>query len=221
MIALVLAGGDLTPNARLRHLAKEASLVIAADSGLTHASALGVSPDLIVGDFDSVTPQDLQRYPNTPHSRHPTQKNDLALELAAKEALNLGASHLRLMGVIGSRLDQSLGGLLIAAKLHKERVPTTVHTINTDVHFISQNESLRPTRPAGTLFSVLSLSPKSTISIRGANYPLDNHSLAFGVGQGISNLSTSGLEVHVKEGLVALLLQDDSLATEVVKNNSS
>ncbi|MCH2666553.1 MAG: thiamine diphosphokinase [Deinococcales bacterium] len=221
MIALVLAGGDLTPNARLRHLAKEASLVIAADSGLTHASTLGVSPDLIVGDFDSVTPQDLQRYPNTPHSRHPTQKNDLDLELAAKEALNLGASHLRLMGVIGSRLDQSLGGLLIAAKLHKERVPTTVHTIDTDVHFISQNESLRPTRPAGTLFSVLSLSPKSAISIRGANYPLDNHLLAFGVGQGISNLSTSGLEVHVKEGLVALLLQDDSLATEVVKNNSS
>ena len=52
MIALVLAGGDLTPNARLRHLAKEASLVIAADSGLTHASALGVSPDLIVGDLN-------------------------------------------------------------------------------------------------------------------------------------------------------------------------
>jgi len=180
---------------------------------------LGVSPDLIVGDFDSVAPADLQRYPKTPCARHPTQKDQLDLELAAEEAINRGASHLRLMGVIGSRLDQSLGGLLIAARLHGDRIPTTVHTIDTDVHFIGNDEVLRPTRPAGTRFSLLSLSGKSTVSIRGAYYPMENHLLPFGVGQGISNMSTDSLEVHVKKGLVVLLLQEASLITKDGQKN--
>ena len=220
MIGLVLGGADFPPNTKLRRLAKEASLVIAADSGLAHASGLGVSPDLIVGDFDSVKAQDLERYPDTPRCQHPTGKDELDLELAAKAAIKLGASRLRLMGVVGSRLDQSLGGLLIAAKLHKERVPTTVHTIDTDVHFLSKNEALRPIRPAGTQFSVLSLSHKSTISIQGADYTLKDHPLQFGVGQCISNGTTDHLQIHVEAGLVILLLRDGPLVTEVGQQDS-
>jgi thiamine pyrophosphokinase len=208
MIALVLAGGDLSPNPRLRRLAKEASLVIAADSGLAHASGLGLSPDLIVGDFDSADPEDLRHHPKALRVRHPTQKDQLDLELAAEEAINQGASSLRMMGVVGSRLDQSLGGLLIAARLHKERIPTTVHTSDTDVHFVNADEAIRPTRPAGTRFSLLSLSGTSTVSVRGAYYPLKDHPLPFGVGHGISNISTGALEVRVKAGLVSLLLQE-------------
>lgn len=61
-------------------------LVIAADGGLAHARVLGVNPQLLVGDLDSVEAADLRRHESVPVESHPTDKDQLDLELALAAA---------------------------------------------------------------------------------------------------------------------------------------
>ncbi len=126
-VALVLAGGE-PPLASLRdELVAGAGLVIAADGGLAHADALGVSPDLIVGDMDSVSPELLARYAGVERETHLERKDQLDLELALEAAVARGATTLRIVGAFGGRLDQSLAALLIAARYAASGCDLSLH----------------------------------------------------------------------------------------------
>src|SRR4051794_1456651 len=86
---LVFAGGDAPGPGGLARTAG-ADLVIAADSGLAHARALGVHVDLVIGDLDSVDPTDLDAAvaDGAVVERHPAAKDATDLELALDPALD-------------------------------------------------------------------------------------------------------------------------------------
>ena len=101
-------------------------LVIAVDSGLERVRVLGLKPDLIIGDMDSVEPELLQLHPNTTQLRHPADKNETDTELAIHYALDAGASEIVLLGAVGDRLDHTLANVLLLAMPELERVPATL-----------------------------------------------------------------------------------------------
>src|SRR5262245_49522689 len=96
----ILLGGDLV---RTPYLDAQVagSLVIAADSGIRHAAALGLVPELWVGDFDSVPKRMANAYPNVRREVFPTEKDKTDGELAIDTALALGAASLVLAGAFG------------------------------------------------------------------------------------------------------------------------
>lgn len=182
-------------------------LVVAADAGLRHAKRLGVTPDVIVGDFDSVTLELLARYAGTPTQRYPTDKDKLDLELAIDYALARGATRFCLAGVLGDRLDQLLAALFIAARLREAGYPVSLHGERQDVYLL-QGEQLVLELAPQTLFSVLSLTPTATLSIAGARYPLAQATLHYGTGLGVSNrVATAPLAVAVHSGQIALVIE--------------
>ena len=206
MKALVLAGSDILVTDALRELCKDADFVLAADSGIRHAEVLGVTPDLIVGDFDSATSTDLERYPNVPKQTHPVRKDLLDLELALDEAVARGATELLIVGALGGRLDQTLAALFIAAR-YQEKRRVTLHSGHTAAYPLSTGDVLELNVQAGLTFSVLSLSPVSRLSLAGPSYPLTQSELPFGVGLGVSNETTAApLKVTLHEGSALLLL---------------
>ena len=206
MKALILAGGDITPTPALLTLCQTCTLVIAADSGVRHAAALGVVPDIIVGDFDSATEAQLAPYPEVPRRTHPVRKDALDLELALNEATGRGAAELLIVGALGGRLDQTLAALLIAAR-YRNRYSAMLHSGHAAAYPLQSGDVLSLPLPPGTPFSVLSLGPVSTISLTGASYPLERATLAFGVGLGVSNeVVETPLRVELHEGLALLLL---------------
>src|SRR5688572_20257234 len=89
-VALVFAGGDPLPEGISERLPADA-FVIAADSGLRYAQLLGRRVDLVVGDFDSVDPDDLAaaEASGAAVERHAAAKDATDLELA------LDAAHAR------------------------------------------------------------------------------------------------------------------------------
>lgn len=205
--ALILAGGDLTPTPALLEAARLSELIIAADSGLRHTRVLGVTPDVIVGDFDSVSERDLASYPSVPQVRYPVDKDQLDLEIAIDYALERGAGQLYLAGVLGGRLDQLLAALLIAAGLRERGVAVSLHGSHQDVYLLSE-ETITLVLAPMTLFSVLSLHAKAVLTIKNARYPLKNATLQYGTGLGVSNRTTElPLLVHVEKGLVALIIE--------------
>jgi thiamine pyrophosphokinase len=206
MKAVILAGGDLNLSSFVKDLVQKAQWVVAADSGLHHAKGLNLKPDLIVGDFDSVSQETLKQYPNIPRKHFPEHKDVLDIEIAIQAARQQGASSYHLLGSIGSRLDQSLATLFIATRLKKEGFDVSIHG-KQDVFFLSGETKIFDL-PRQQLFSLLSLEPSSTVSLENALYPLEHFRLEFGVGLGVSNrVKVSPLKVTVQEGLVAVILE--------------
>ena len=208
MKALILAGGEFKATESLKKLASQAKLVIAADSGLRHAESLDIVPDVIVGDFDSVSKETLEHYPNIAREKYFSEKNNLDLEIAIDLAKEKGVKELILVGALGDRLDQSLAAIFIAARLKSEGIAVSLHSAKQDVYLIIAQEEMKLDIPLATTFSLLSLEKASKVTILNAKYPLNNFPLSFGVGLGVSNKVTSSpLIVQVSYGLVVCVLE--------------
>src|SRR5215471_5792866 len=109
--ALIVAGGELTLSDRVRAAASAADVVIAADSGLRGASALGRKVDVLIGDLDSLTdkPPD-----GVEIVRFPTAKDQTDLHLAIREAVRRGATRVDVLAALrGPRLDHGVANLLL------------------------------------------------------------------------------------------------------------
>ena len=209
MKALILAGSGVTPTDALKTLCRDAALVVAADSGVRHASVLGVQPDLVVGDFDSATLEDLEPYKDVPREVHPARKDLLDLELALTVAQKRGATKYLIVGALGGRLDQTLAALFISSRLHEQH-RVVLHSGHSAAYPLKTGDVLTLTLPEGTTFSVLSLAPVSVVSLGGSSYPLERAELPFGVGLGVSNRTTrEPLRATLHEGTALLLVDLD------------
>jgi thiamine pyrophosphokinase len=207
MKAVILAGGELSIRPVIEALAKNADYIVAADGGLHHALTLDIKPDVIVGDFDSVSPEILEQFPEVPKKSYSRHKDLLDLEIALGVALERGATHIAILGAVGGRFDQSLATLFIATRFRREGVIISLHG-QQDIYLLLAPESERYMVPEGQCFSLLSLSNKSVITLTNAAYPLNEFALEYGVGLGVSNeVKTSPLTVNVHEGLIVLVLE--------------
>lgn len=207
-VALVLAGG-VVPLGHLREsLVEGVTMVVAADGGLELAASLGVAPDLLVGDMDSVTPETLSRYPNVAIERHPRRKDELDLEIAIDVAVARGVRSIRVAGAFGDRLDQSLAALLVAAKHARAGMAISLHAGADEVRLVAAGSTHEATAPTGATLSLLALAADAEVTFTGVEYPLERASLPFGSGLGVSNVATSPVQsLSVHRGVVALLLR--------------
>ena len=112
MHAWVVTGGEPQSPEGLRELPPP-RLVVAADSGADIAGSLGLTPDVIVGDFDSVTPAGAAAA--TDQRRFPTDKDATDLALALAEARHRGATDITVVGGAGGRLDHFLANVAALA----------------------------------------------------------------------------------------------------------
>lgn len=208
-VAIVLAGGELPAPHLLPELLTTVGPVIAADGGLRHAASLGLAPDLLVGDLDSVAEGVLAAYPGLPVDRRPVDKDELDLELALIAAVRYGARSARVLGAFGDRLDQSVAALLIAARwaLAEEPLEVTLHAGRHEAHVASPGRDVVRRTPVGATVSLLALTGQADVSCWGLRYPMDRAVLPFGVGLGVSNETAAaqwGVRCH--DGCVAVIV---------------
>ena len=88
------------------------SLVV--DAGLEAVKALGLEPDMIVGDFDTVKPEVLAYYRRMEHivwDTHQPEKDETDTELALLKAQATGCSEVEVLGATGGRMDHMLGNI--------------------------------------------------------------------------------------------------------------
>lgn len=111
---VILLGGDLVVTERLKRQIAGAR-VLAADGGMRHAEALGVEPELWLGDFDSTSGALKEKYAHVPQRTFPAAKDMTDGELALEEAFERGAKKVILCGAFGgSRTDHTLLHLTMA-----------------------------------------------------------------------------------------------------------
>jgi thiamine pyrophosphokinase len=210
--ALVFAGGDPPPVELLDELDRSA-FVIAADSGLDHALALGFTADVVVGDLDSVTPDALMRARATGADvePHPAEKDETDLELALRRAVALGVERVTVVGGGGGRHDHLLANALVLA--HADYAGIAVDALVGTARLTVIRGRAELHGAPGSFLSLLPLGgPARGIRTEGLRYPLRDETLAPGTTRGVSNeFLTTDAVVSVTDG-VLLAVQPDVLS---------
>jgi len=188
--AIVFAGSG-TVSAAVRNRLPADADVIAADSGLAVATALGVPVDHLVGDLDSVDPAAVQaaEAAGTTVDRHPVEKDATDLELALDAARARGARRLVVVDGGGDRLDHLLGNVLLLSSA--AYAATDIEAFSGDAHIAvarGGGAAVTITGEPGSLVTLLPVGGAARgIVTDGLRYPLHAEDLAPGTTRGVSN----------------------------------
>ncbi|MBI3551844.1 MAG: thiamine diphosphokinase [Elusimicrobia bacterium] len=189
---LILLGGELGDRRAVKALARRARPLICADGGARHAAALGLEPDFVVGDMDSL-PKPLPRWPKAVFwCDFDEERGDF--DKALDFARDLGLSRVYVAGALGGALDHALVNLAVMAARGAE---LEIALVDRGTANLLGPGSCAPRFEKGRRFSLLALPPAAVVSLSGAAYPLSRHRLLPGSrGLGNKSLGTVRLRVH-------------------------
>lgn len=228
--ALVVADGDVPRRAVLDAAwpgwADEVGVVIAADGGWEKATAIGLLPDLLVGDADSLSEERFAELAaaGVPIERSPVAKDESDAELAVLAAFRQGATHVTVLGALGGkRFDHAMAnvGLLGLPGPGEAEVELLDGTTRVRLLRASATEGGSATCSLaggiGDLVSLLPLGvPASGITTEGLLYPLRGETLPPGPARGLSNVRIAAdASVTLRQGsLLVVETRADSSAQE-------
>ena len=176
-------------------------LVIAADGGLTHLSKIGLSPDVILGDFDSLgyIPEGAQVFP--------VEKDDTDVMLAVRHGLKAGFREFLIYGGMdGKRLDHAMANFQALAFLRRNNAHGYLIGLEQSATVISGESAVFSSGATGTLSVFCLGDDTSGVFIRGLKYSLENGTLSADFPLGVSNHFTGAeAEITVKDGSLLLL----------------
>ncbi|WP_422661031.1 thiamine diphosphokinase [Paenibacillus sp. EC2-1] len=208
--ALIFTGGNLS--LQILDIIEENDYIIGADRGALFLIENGISPHISVGDFDSISAEQLELVNSKSKETvkcDPIDKNLTDTELALDVAIERDASEILILGGTGTRIDHTLANIHMLLR----GVQHHVHCSILDEHnFITLTGSTCEVEDLGfTYVSLLPLTPEVTgINLEGFQYPLHQATLKIGQSLGISNrLSGHRGTVSVEGGLLLIIQSKD------------
>jgi thiamine pyrophosphokinase len=200
---VVLAGGS-GPSGSAFAAVPPGAPVVAADSGAEHALARGLTIEVAVGDFDSISAEALAALERAGVrlERYPTGKDATDLELALGVALALGPRRILVLGGADGRLDHLLGLLLLLGADTYAGVELDAMVGGVAIHVVRRERVLRGS--VGELVSLFALhGPAVGVATEGLAYPLRGESLLPGSTRGVSNVFEEAVvRITVERGVV-------------------
>ena len=205
---IIFANGDLPDLEKARALLHDDDFIVAADGGTRHALALGLTPNLIVGDLDSL-PSNFE--PSTFNGEivlYPKDKNETDLELAIQHALTLDPEQVIILAALGGRLDQTLGNIALISDqfiIHHSSFTISLDDGIEEVFFC--REQVQINGASGDTVSLIPWQGEVTgIITTGLKWPLQNETLYPNKTRGISNVMTGDTAtVQIKSGFLLIV----------------
>jgi thiamine pyrophosphokinase len=179
------------------------STIICADGGANSAKRLGIIPDFIIGDLDSISLSTLKFFKNKSTIIKIKRQNDTDVEKCLKFAIKEKFDEVVLLGVTGDRLDHTICNLGIVIKFFNK---IKIH-ISAENSFLSAyNRKVLIKSKINEIISLYAFNNKTFITSKGLQYPLRNSNLAFGKKESTSNVSISErIELKITGGKVFII----------------
>jgi len=195
--ALILANGKPPSKRLFQQSFVSDDYFICADGGANTAARFGYTPNLIIGDLDSIEKQTLMVFSKVEVKKLKDQ-NSTDLEKALKAAIQKKCEEIIVLGATGGRLDHAIGNLSALAKFSNKTQITFIDDIGI---FTAVNHSIEFDLPIGTVISLLPLSRCEGIVTKGLKWNLKNESLELSIRESTSNaVVTSPVSIKVKKG---------------------
>ncbi len=201
---VIVGGADIGNYEYIRDMLSAEDYIIFCDSGLRHMGQLQFKPSLIVGDFDSHENPQL----DVETIVLPCEKDDTDTVYAVKEAVKRGFDTFLLIGVVGGRLDHTLGNVSILLYLDSIGKKGSIIDDYSEIEIVSSPPAHISDRYA--FFSLLNITGCAKgVTIQNAKYPLEDAEITCEYQYGVSNEVLPGKTAVVSVGEGKLLLIKD------------
>jgi thiamine pyrophosphokinase len=185
--------------------------VICADNGIHHARNLGILPAYILGDFDSANEVDLTFFKNQNCilEQVAAEKDETDTELALYKAFELGATHVDILGGLGSRFDHSLCNAHLLYQGLKRGITVRLFNARHTVYLINRQLTLH--EKIGQLISLIPFSEKVIgVHTKGLAYEITGGVFKIGDVYGVSNyFLREEVTICLESGLLLVILAKD------------
>ena len=203
---VIFANGVISDSSALQARLRSTDRFFCANGGTLHALALGLIPEAIIGDLDSLPPDMAAKMEaqGVIIHRYPVRKDKTDLELAFELALAERPDEILLLAALGGRLDQTLANLLLLTRPEFAAIPVyLVDGLQVMTLLHSRQRLIIQGQPGDTL-SLVPLAPLVTgVTLTGVEWPLEQATLSMGSTLGISNVLIAGeATIQIAEGLV-------------------
>lgn len=181
MKALIFSGGSFTALPDTIDI-NEYDLIIGADSGYLNALSAGVTPDIFIGDLDSILEEEIVS--SEVLKLHPV-KDMTDTQEAMQTAISRGATHITVLGALGNRIDHTIANIHLLKYAKDKGVQAEI--IDSDTYITLVTDKLDVPAKSGYCLSLLPLTDCSGVSVSGVFYPLKDAFMPVGNPYGISN----------------------------------
>ncbi len=211
MRAVIITNGFISSYSYLRELINLNDLIICADGGSEHALKAGITPNVIVGDFDSASPETVAVFKeqDIPFIEYPTVKDKTDTELAIDYAVAKGYNEILLLGGFGSRVDHTLANIMLLASLAQKGIKVWAVDENNDLYVCLDNVEILG--EPGDYVSLIPLTAEVIgVTTHNLAYKLENATLSLGSTLPLSNrLSQTKGIVEIKDGILLVIKAKD------------
>ena len=208
--AIIFANGKMDDSPAIVGTIQPGDLVIAADGGSYHCKSLGITPGVIIGDFDSLLPEEITSYrrAGVEMIQYPSRKNETDLELALQQAMKEGADEVYILGALGARWDMTIANIMLIAHPMFNRMKIRLLEGNQEFILLRGKEQVDLKGRPGDAISLIPLAGDSRgITTMGLEYPLKDETLNFGSPRGVSNrFLQDHAQIEIRKGVLLCIL---------------
>ena len=214
MNILIITGGSLDTGWADNFLKEiDYDYVIVADRGLLYADKLGITPDVILGDYDSVQEGLLDKDKNIDIKTYPREKDYTDTHIAVINAVKAGAQKIYILGATGTRMDHTFTNICNMKAALDCGAECYIYDPHNKIYLAGEEQgsvTVSKNGQYGDYVSVVPLSDMARISLSGFKYELDNYELYQGLSICQSNeLRDDKAVIKVHEGLLIVFETKD------------
>lgn len=189
---LIVSGGSLNKEFVMKIVGQgRYDCILAADSGMNALYAAAVTPDIIIGDFDSADEKILAFFQQNKAIDFCTlnqEKDDTDTEFAIRESIRRGADSITIIGGTGTRLDHVLGNISLLGIGFEEQISMELLDEHNRIRMIQKPLTLEKDAQYGKYVSLIPYGGDvQGITLRGFKYPLSDYTMGGFNSLGISN----------------------------------
>ena len=204
---VIFANGDLPDLEKTRAILHSDDFIVTADGGTKHALALGLAPNVVMGDLDSITKETRKKMEKDGVEiiQFRRDKNETDLELAINHAVTLNPAQIIIVAALGNRLDHTLGNLSLMTATQLSGLDIRLDDGVEEVFFCRDQAEVH-----GRIGDIVSLIPWQAdvtgVGTSGLKWPLHGETLYSNKTRGISNeMIFETASIHIESGSLLVI----------------
>ena len=204
---VIFANGQLPDLEAARELLQDDDYIVAADGGANHLMKIGILPEIVIGDLDSVDEDTLFELTNAEVGieQYPEDKDETDIELALSYVADLKPSAILIVGALGGRLDQTLANLSLLTNPTLSGIDIRLDDGVEEAFFCRKQAEVRGR--SGEIVSLIPWNgPVEGVTTEGLQWPLYSEMLYPDKSRGVSNaMLEAEASIHIQSGLLLVV----------------